>query len=92
MGLPIYQIQMHQKAPPITRYTEITQKTPNWPYQLENIKSLQKKSAKYKKMRNEKWVLRNGSSNLSDSNVPKGPILSETYRHYSRNPQIGLCN
>ena len=37
-------------------------------------------------------ALRNGSSNLPDSNVSKRPAHSESYRHYSRNPQIGTCN
>ena len=37
-------------------------------------------------------VMRNGSSNLPDSNVPKGSADSESYRHYSRNHQIGTCN
>ena len=28
MGLPIYQIQMYQKAPPIVNHTNITQEIP----------------------------------------------------------------
>ena len=30
MGLPIYQIKMYQKAPSITKHTNITQKFSNW--------------------------------------------------------------
>ena len=56
---------MNQNAPPITKHTDITQKSPNLSYQLENIKSLHKKSTKSKKiLKNysnlcsiEKWVL-----------------------------------
>ena len=29
MGLPIYQIEMYEKAPPIAKYTKITRKSPN---------------------------------------------------------------
>ena len=49
MVLHIYQLQMYQKIWPITKYTEITQKSPNLSYQLENIKSLLRKSTKSKK-------------------------------------------
>ena len=49
MGLPIYQIETYQKAPPKVKYTGITQKAPLWSWQLENIKSLQKKLTKSKK-------------------------------------------
>ena len=34
----------------------------------------------------------NGSSDLQDSNVPKGSAHNETYQNYSRNLQIGPCN
>ena len=44
MGLPTYQIQMYQRVLPIMKYVEITQKSPNLFKQLENIKTLQKKS------------------------------------------------
>ena len=37
-------------------------------------------------------VLRNSSSNLPDSNVPKGPTHNQIYQHYSKNPQIGPSN
>ena len=50
MVLPIYQFQMYQKPPSITKYTDITKKSPNLSEQLENIKSLQKKSTKSKKI------------------------------------------
>ena len=36
--------------------------------------------------------MRNGSSNLPDSNVPKGTTDNGTYQNYSKNPQIGPCN
>ena len=36
--------------------------------------------------------MRNGSSNLPDSNVPKGPTHNETYQKYSTNVQIHPCN
>ena len=39
---PIYQMEAYQKIPPKVKHTDITQKSPNWPKQLENIKSLQK--------------------------------------------------
>ena len=44
MGLPIYQIETYEKAPPQVKHTGITQKSPLWSWQLENIKSLQKKT------------------------------------------------
>ena len=43
---PIYQIEAYQKAPPKVKHTGITQKSPNWSWQLKNIKCLQKKSTK----------------------------------------------
>ena len=49
MGLPIYQIETCQKALPKVKRTGITQKSPLWSWQLENIKSLQKKLTKSKK-------------------------------------------
>ena len=48
--LPIYHFQMYQKPPPISKYTDITKQSPNLSEQLENIKSLQKKSTKSKKI------------------------------------------
>ena len=50
MVLTIYHFQMYQKTPPISKYTKITKKSPNLSEQLENIKSLQKKSAKSKQV------------------------------------------
>ena len=50
MGPPIYQMDMYQKAPPKVKRTNITQKSPNWFQQLENIKSLQKNPTKSKKI------------------------------------------
>ena len=38
MGLPIYQIEGYQKFPLKVKHTGITQKFPNWSWQLENIK------------------------------------------------------
>ena len=49
MGLPIYQIETYQKVPPKVKHTGITLKSPLWSWQLENIKSLQKKLTKSKK-------------------------------------------
>ena len=49
MGLPIYQIEAYQKAPPKVKHTGITQKSPIWPWRLENIKSLKKNPTKSKK-------------------------------------------
>ena len=37
-------------------------------------------------------VLKNGSSNLSDSNVSKDPADNETYRHYLKIPKFVLEN
>ena len=39
---PIYQMEVYQKTPPKVKHTDITQKSPNWSQQLENIESLQK--------------------------------------------------
>ena len=64
---------MHQKTLPITKHTEVTEKSPNLSQQVGNIQSLNKKSKnsrkKYLKIRANPEVLRKGSSNLSDSNV-----------------------
>ena len=49
MGLTIYQIKAYQKPPPKVKHTSITQKSPIWSSQLENIESLQKKPTKSKK-------------------------------------------
>ena len=46
---PIYQMEAYQKTPPKVKHTNITQKSPNWSQQLENIKSLQKNPTKSKK-------------------------------------------
>ena len=46
---PIYQMEVYQKTPPKVKHTDITQKSPNWSQQLENIKSLQKNPTKSKK-------------------------------------------
>ena len=43
---PIYQMEVYQKTPPDVKHTDITQKSPYWCQQLENIKSLQKKPNK----------------------------------------------
>ena len=77
MGLPIYQMDMYQKTPPKVKHTNITQKSPNWFQQLENIKSLQKKQQNLKKniktLEQTPAVLKSRSSNLPDGSVPKGP-------------------
>ena len=46
---PIYQMEAYQKTPSKVKHTNITQKSPNWSQQLENIKSLQKNPTKSKK-------------------------------------------
>ena len=69
MGLPIYQIEAHQKAPPKVKHTAITQKSSNCSQQLENIKSLQKNQQNVKKILKplskpcsiEKWVFQSTS-------------------------------
>ena len=38
---PIYQIEAYQKTLPKVKHIDITQKSPNWSQQLENIKSMQ---------------------------------------------------
>ena len=47
---PIYQTEAYQKASSKVKYTGITQKSPNWSWQLGNIKCLQKKSTKCTKV------------------------------------------
>ena len=42
IGIPIYQIEAYQKTLPKVKHTSITQKSPIWSSQSENIKSLQK--------------------------------------------------
>ena len=85
MGPPIYQTDMFQKAPPKVKHTNITQKSPNWFQQLENIKSLQKNPTKSKKniktFDQTHTVLKSRSSNLPDGSVPKDPTEIQTYRH-----------
>ena len=88
MGLPIYQMDMYQKTPPKVKHTDITQKSPNWFQQLENIKSLQKNPKKSKNniktLEQTPAVLKSRSSNLPDGSVPKGLAQSETYQLYSQ--------
>ena len=50
LGLPIYKTELYQKGPPKVRHTSITQKFPNWSYQLENIKCLQKNQQNLQKL------------------------------------------
>ena len=38
---PIYQIEAYQKTLPKIKHIDITQKSPNWFQQLENIKSME---------------------------------------------------
>ena len=40
---------MYQKALPVTKHTDVTKESPNLSQQLENIKTLNKKSRKSKK-------------------------------------------
>ena len=78
MGLPIYQIEAYQMAPPKVKHTDITQKSPIWSWQLENIKSLQKKPQQNLKKRLkhsnkpcsiEKWVFQ--SARLKRTKRPR---------------------
>ena len=39
--VPIYQIEAYQKTLPKVKHIDITQKSPNWSQQLENIKTMQ---------------------------------------------------
>ena len=100
MGLPIYQMDMYQKTPPRVKHTDITQKSPNWFQQLENIKSLQKKTpTKSKKnikaLEQTPAVLKSRSCNLPDGSVPKAPTPPppkiQTYRHHSKIPKLVLA-
>ena len=38
---PIYQIEVYQKTLPKVKHIDITQNSPNWSQQLENIKTMQ---------------------------------------------------
>ena len=77
MGLPIYQIEAYQKAPPKVKHTGITQKSPNWSKQLENIKILQKNQQNLKEVLKhsskpgsiEKWLFQ--SSRLKRTKRPR---------------------
>ena len=95
MGLPIYQMDVYQKTPPKVKHTDITQKSPNWFQQLENIKSLQKNPTKSKKniktLEQTPAVLKSRSSNLLDGSVPKDPAQIQTYQHYSKIPNLVLA-
>ena len=95
MGLPIYQMDMYQKTPPKVKHTDITQKSPNWFQQLENIKSLQKNPTKSKNniktLEQTPAVLKSRSSNLPDGSVPKGPAQTQTYRHHSKISNLVLA-
>ena len=94
MGLLIYQMAMYQKVPPKIKHTDITQKSPNWLQQLENIKFLQKSPTKSKKniktLEQTPAVLKSRSSNLPDGSVPKGAAQIKTYRHHSKIPNLVL--
>ena len=95
MALAMYQMDMYQKTPPKSKHGDITQESPNWFQQLENIKSLQKYPEKSKKniatLEPTPAVLKSRSSNLSDGSVPKGPAQIQTYRHYSKIPNLVLA-
>ena len=71
---------IYQKTAPITKHTDITQKSPNLSKQLGNSKSLQRNQQnldKYQNVTATFAVLRNGFSNLPYSNVPKGPTTTK---------------
>ena len=95
MGLPIYQMDLYQKTPPKVKHTNITQKSPNWFQQLENIKSLQKNPTKFKKniktLEQTPAVLKSRSSNLPDGSVPNGPAQIQTNQHHSKIPNLVLA-
>ena len=95
MGLPIYQMDVYQKTPPKVKHTDITQLSPNWFQQLENIKSLQKNPTKSKKniktLEQTPAVLKSRSSNLPDGSVPKDPAQIQTYQHHSKIPNLVLA-
>ena len=95
MGLPIYGMDVYQKTPPKVKHTDITQKSPNWFQQLENIKSLQRNPTKSKKniktLEQTPAVLKSRSSNLPDGSVPKDPAQIQTYRHLSKIPNLVLA-
>ena len=95
MGLPIYQMDVYQKTPPKVKHTDITQKSPNWFQQLENIEILQKNPIKSKKniktLVQTPAVLKSRSSSLPDGSVPKGPAQIQTYQHHSKIPKLVLA-
>ena len=86
---------MYQKTLPKVKHTDITQKSPNWFQQLENIKSLQKSPTKSKNniktLEQTPAVLKSRSSNLPDGSVPKGPTQTQTYRHHSKISNLVLA-
>ena len=87
---------MYQKTPPKVKHIDITQKSPNRSQQLENIKSLQKKTpAKSKKnittLEQTPAILKSRSSSLPDGSVPKRPAQIQTYRHHSKIPNLLLA-
>ena len=95
MGPPINQMDVYQKAPPKLKHIKITQKSPNWFQQLENIKSLKKHPTKSKKniktLDQTPAVLKSRSSNLPDESAPKDPAQIQTYRHHSKIPNLVLA-
>ena len=95
MGLPIYQMDVYQKISPILKHSDITNKSPNWFQQLENIKSLQKNPTKSKKnikrLEQTPAVLKSRSSNLPDGSVPNRPAQIQTYQHHLTIPNLVLA-
>ena len=95
MGLPIYQMDMYQKTRPKVKHTDITQKSPNWFQQLENIKSLQKNLTKSKKnittLEQTPAVLKRRSSNLPYGIVKKGAARIQTYWNHSKISNLVLA-
>ena len=95
MGLPIYQMDVYQKTRPKVKHTDITQKSPNWFQQLQNIKSLQKNLSKSKNniktLEQTPAVLKSSSFNLPDGSVPKDPAQIQTYQHHLKIPNLVLA-
>ena len=73
---PIYQMEAYQKTPPKVKHTDITQKSPNWSQQLENIKSLQKNP-----QQNLKKIVKHSSK---PSSIEKWVFQSTRLKHTKR--------
>ena len=87
MGLPIYQIKMYQNATRITNIPKLLKNPQICPTiwkTLKVCKNNQQNLKKYQNIRATLAVLRNGSSNLQDSNALKGSAHNKTYQHDSK--------